>query len=173
MIMYEAPYVPPPAGGKTPSQHVAALWELVRADERGAAVTYFMCDVVRMPKIIGFLFRFFPMWPKLKAVAHTLLSDLTIITDTAILDGAAKQVKVPTPRCRRRQEPGLTQGGGGTGPRGDPRLPAPLARGADPQPGGRAGRGDGQRVLPGQVRSISGTPERRMGRAGHQGRSQP
>ena len=64
MIMYEAPYVPTPAGGKTPSQHVAALWELVRADEREAAVTYFMCDVVGMPKIIGFLFRFFPMWPK-------------------------------------------------------------------------------------------------------------
>ena len=91
-----------------------------------------------MPKIIGFLFRFFPMWPKLKAVAHTLPYDLTIMADTAILDGAAKQVK-----------------------------------GADPQPGGRAGRGDGQRVLPGQVMSISGTPERRMGRAGHQGRSQP
>ena len=30
----------------------------------------------------------------------------------------------------------------------------------------------GQRFLPGQVMSISGTPERRMGRAGHQGRSQ-
>jgi hypothetical protein len=27
--------------------------------------------------------------------------------------------------------------------------------------------------LPGQVMSIIGTPERRMGRAGHQGRSQP
>ena len=99
MIMYEAPYVPTPAGGKTPSQHVAALWELGRADERGAVVTYFMCDVVGMPKIIGFLFRFFPMWPKLKAVAHTLPYDLTIMADT--------------------------------GPRGDPRLPAPLARGAD------------------------------------------
>jgi hypothetical protein len=61
MIMYEAPYVPTPAAGKTPSQHVAALWELVRADERGAAVTCFMCDVVGMPKIIGFLFRFFPI----------------------------------------------------------------------------------------------------------------
>jgi hypothetical protein len=36
-----------------------------------------------------------------------------------------------------------------------------------------AGRGDGQRVLPGQGMSISGPPERRMGRAGHQGRSQP
>ena len=44
-----------------------------------------------------------------------------------ILDGA-KQVKVPRPRCRRRQDHGLTQGGGGTGPRGDSRLPALFAR---------------------------------------------
>ena len=36
-----------------------------------------------------------------------------------------------------------------------------------------AGLGRWPRVLPGQVTSISGTPERRMGRAGHQGRSQP
>jgi hypothetical protein len=71
------------------------------------------------------------------------------------------------------QEPGLTQGGGGTGQHGSPRLPAPLDRGADSQPSGRAGRGDGQTVLHWQVMSSSGTPERRMGRAGHQGRSQP
>ena len=48
--------------------------------------------------------------------------DLTIMADTAILDRAAKEVKVPSPRCRRRQEPGLTQGGGGRVHAAIPRL---------------------------------------------------
>jgi pimeloyl-ACP methyl ester carboxylesterase len=96
MILYEAPYVPTPAGGRSASEHVAALWEMVKADKRGAAVRYFMCDVVGMPKVMGYLFALFPMWPKLKAVAHTLPYDLTIMADTAILDGKAKSVTIPT-----------------------------------------------------------------------------
>jgi pimeloyl-ACP methyl ester carboxylesterase len=96
MILYEAPFVAPGKDGKTASDHVKALWELVRADERGAAVRYFMCDVVGMPKVVGYLFALFPMWSKLKAVAHTLPYDLTIMADTAILDGKAKGVTIPT-----------------------------------------------------------------------------
>src|SRR5690242_16111977 len=85
LLMYEAPFVPTPAGGKTAAQHVEALWALVRADQRGAAVRYFMCDVVGMPKPLGYLFALFPMWPKLKAVAHTLPYDLSIMADEGIL----------------------------------------------------------------------------------------
>lgn len=66
-----------------------------------------MCDVVGMPKIIGFLFRFFPMYGRsARTVAHTLPYDLTIMPDTAILDGAAKQVKVPTLVAGGAKSPG-------------------------------------------------------------------
>ncbi len=96
LVMYEAPYTPVPTGGKTAAQHVEALWALVKADQRGAAVRYFMCDVVGMPKPIGYLFALFPMWPKLKAVAHTLPYDLTVMADVEILGARSAGVKVPT-----------------------------------------------------------------------------
>jgi len=96
LLMYEAPYVPIPAGGKTAAQHVDALWRLVRAGERGASVRYFMCDVVGMPKVVGYLFALFPMWPKLKAVAHTLPYDLSIMADGTLLASRVQGLKVPT-----------------------------------------------------------------------------
>jgi pimeloyl-ACP methyl ester carboxylesterase len=95
LLMYEAPYVPVPAGGKTAAQHVAALWKLVGAGERGAAVRYFMCDVVGMPKVMGYLFALFPMWPKLKAAAYALPYDLTIMADEDLLGARSAQVKIP------------------------------------------------------------------------------
>jgi pimeloyl-ACP methyl ester carboxylesterase len=95
MILYEAPYVPVGKDGRTASDHAAALSRLIGQGDRGGAVTYFMSDAVGMPKFIAFFFRFFPMWPKLKAVAHTLPYDLTIMSDTAILDGGARGVKIP------------------------------------------------------------------------------
>lgn len=95
LLMYEAPFVPTPPGGKTASQHVAALSELVRADKRGAAVRYFMCDVVGMPKLMGYAFALFPMWPKLKAVAHTLPYDLSVMADEAILGAKAQGIQIP------------------------------------------------------------------------------
>lgn len=96
LLMYEAPYVPVPPGGKSAAQHTDALWELVRNDRRGAAVHYFMCDVVGMPGVIGYLFRLFPMWSKLKKVAHTLPYDLSILADVGFLESGAKKVTVPT-----------------------------------------------------------------------------
>ncbi|HVX89430.1 MAG TPA: alpha/beta hydrolase [Gemmatimonadales bacterium] len=95
LLMYEAPYTPVPAGGKTAAQHAEALWELVRRNERGAAVRYFMCDVVGMPKPVGYLFALFPMWPKLKAVAHTLPYDLSILADVDVLGARAQGVRAP------------------------------------------------------------------------------
>jgi pimeloyl-ACP methyl ester carboxylesterase len=96
LLMYEAPYVPVPQGGKTASQHVEALWKLVRADQRGAAVRYFMCDVIGMPKVVGYLFAFFPMWGKLKAVAHTLPYDLSVMADDSLLSSRVQGLKIPT-----------------------------------------------------------------------------
>lgn len=96
LLMYEAPYVPVPPGGKTAAQHVEALWKLVRADQRGAAVRYFMCDVVGMPKLMGYAFALFPMWSKLKQVAHTLPYDLSIMADDSLLTSRVQGLKIPT-----------------------------------------------------------------------------
>jgi pimeloyl-ACP methyl ester carboxylesterase len=95
LLMYEAPYVAPGKDGRTAIQHVDALWRLVRADRRGAAVRYFMCDVVGMPRLMGYLFALFPMWGKLKSVAHTLPYDLSIMADVEILGPRSQGVKIP------------------------------------------------------------------------------
>lgn len=95
LLMYEAPYVPTPAGGRTAAQHAEALRGLVRAGARGAAVRYFMCDVVGMPKLMGYAFALFPMWPKLKAVANTLPYDLSILADEGVLGAPAAAVRIP------------------------------------------------------------------------------
>jgi hypothetical protein len=54
-----------------------------------------MCDVVGMPKLMGYAFALFPMWPKLKAAANALPYDLTIMADTEILGARAQQVRIP------------------------------------------------------------------------------
>jgi len=54
-----------------------------------------MCDVVGMPKLTGYAFALFPMWPKLKAEANALPYDLTIMADTEILGARAQQVRIP------------------------------------------------------------------------------
>jgi pimeloyl-ACP methyl ester carboxylesterase len=96
LLMYEAPYVAPGKDGRTPRHHVEALWQLIRADRRGAAVRYFMCDIIGMPKLMGYCFALFPMWGKLKAVAHTLPYDLSVMADDTLLATRARGVTIPT-----------------------------------------------------------------------------
>jgi pimeloyl-ACP methyl ester carboxylesterase len=134
LVMYEAPYVPTPPGGKGPKQHLEALKELVRADKRSAAVRYFMSDVVGMPKPVAWLMRLFPMWPKLKQVAHTLPNDLAIMSDEGILEGAARRLTMPV----------LVAGGGAS--------PAPLKAAVERVAG--AISGSSKRYLPGQTHNL-------------------
>lgn len=96
MILYEAPFVPVVPGRNTPTENVAALKALLSRDERSAAVRYFMSDIVGMPRALAYLMMLFPMWPRLKRVAHTLPYDLTIVADETILDGRARTLTIPT-----------------------------------------------------------------------------
>lgn len=90
MVLFEAPYT---LGDFQP--HADALWKLRKEERRGAAVRYFMCDVVGMPKLLGWLFSLFPMMKKLKAVAHTLPYDLTVMSDGAVWTKAGS-LTIPT-----------------------------------------------------------------------------
>ena len=90
LLMYEAPYVDTPAGGRTAAQHAEALRALVRAGKQGAAVRYFMCDVIGMPKLMGYAFALFPMWSELKQAANALPYDLTIMADVEIIGARAQ-----------------------------------------------------------------------------------
>ena len=96
LAMYEPPFVAEGAGGHEPD-HVAALRELIAAGKRGAAVKYFMGDMVRAPKLMVFMMQLIPpVWSKLKAVAHTLPYDATIMGNWSVPTQRAAQVRVPT-----------------------------------------------------------------------------
>ena len=78
------------------SDHVAALNERIAADRRGAAVRYFMRDMVGVPAPFVLMMRLMPMWSKLEAVAHTLPYDAAIVGDSSLLKKRAATVTVET-----------------------------------------------------------------------------
>jgi pimeloyl-ACP methyl ester carboxylesterase len=95
LALYEPPWVGRRNGGPEPD-HRGRLEALVRAGRRSAAVRYFMADMVGMPRIVAWVMRLFPMWPKLQAVAHTLPYDAAIMGNWEVPLARAATVKVPT-----------------------------------------------------------------------------
>jgi pimeloyl-ACP methyl ester carboxylesterase len=94
--MYEPPFVAEGTSGQEPD-HVAVLRQLIDTGKRGAAVKYFLGDMVRAPKPMVFMMQLMvPVWSKLKAVAHTLPYDATIMGTWAVPTQRAAQVRVPT-----------------------------------------------------------------------------
>jgi pimeloyl-ACP methyl ester carboxylesterase len=63
---------------------------------RADAVKFFMVDMVGMPAIFTYIMRILPVWPKLKAVAHTLPYDAAVLGDFSLPRERAASVAVPT-----------------------------------------------------------------------------
>jgi pimeloyl-ACP methyl ester carboxylesterase len=81
LSLYEPPFIiddsrPPPPDGF--AEHIA---ELIAADSRGEAVEYWMTDIVGAPPEMVTQMKAAPMWPALKAVAHTLPYDIAVLGD--------------------------------------------------------------------------------------------
>src|SRR5262245_32172422 len=74
VVAYEPPYMV--EHGSHHAGHRAKLEGMIAAGRRGDAVKYFMRDMVEVPAIFVLLMRIMPgVWPKMKAVAHTLPYD--------------------------------------------------------------------------------------------------
>jgi len=80
LVLYEAPFIVDDARSPIPEDFLTRLNDLVAKDRRGDAVRLFM-KLVGMPAIMVWLMRFMPAWSKLRAVAHTLPNDITIVKD--------------------------------------------------------------------------------------------
>lgn len=95
VIAYEPPYVyEGAASGDT--DHEAHLKALIARGDRGGAVTYFMRDMVGAPWFVPLMLRlFFWMWPKLKAVAHTLPYDAAVMTRFRVPRDRYAHIAVP------------------------------------------------------------------------------
>ena len=80
VALYEAPFIVDDSRPPIPEGYLAQLNGLVSADRRGDAVRLFM-KLVGVPAIFIAMMRLMPPWSKLKAVAHTLPYDITIVQD--------------------------------------------------------------------------------------------
>ena len=67
---------------------------MAATDRRADAVRYFLRDCVGVPRVVVGLMRFMPVWPKLKAVAHTLPYDARIVGDLGRGRAAARRALV-------------------------------------------------------------------------------
>lgn len=123
VIAYEPPYVDVD-GTKGGGQHERHLCELVASGQRGAAITYFMRDMVGAPAFVAVMMKLMPwVWRKLIAVAHTLPYDAAVMTE----------FKVPRERFAAIGRPVLVMNGTKT----DPRLKDAARVIADTVPGAR------------------------------------
>ena len=105
LALYEAPFIVDASRQPVPQDNLAQITALVAADRRGDAVKYFMKQV-GAPAIFVTLMRFMPVWSKLKAVAHTLPYDFTI------LDGRQLGKPLPAQRWAAVTLPTLVMDGG-------------------------------------------------------------
>ncbi len=79
LATYEAPYVA--ARWKDASvDHLAHMEQLIAADKRGAAVSYFLVKMVGAPAFVPVMMRAMPkVWAQMKGVAPTLPNDLKVM----------------------------------------------------------------------------------------------
>jgi pimeloyl-ACP methyl ester carboxylesterase len=78
LALYEPPYIVDDSTPPVPEDYVARLNELVASGRPGEAVKMFM-RTVGTPGFFIVLMQVMPMWSKLKAVAHTIAYDITIM----------------------------------------------------------------------------------------------
>ncbi|HVS93845.1 MAG TPA: alpha/beta hydrolase [Mucilaginibacter sp.] len=95
LAIYEPPFEVPGAAGGAPADMLPQLKTMVAEDRRGDAVKYFM-KIVGVPSFGIFMMTLFPIWKKLKAVAHTLPYDIELMDGFKLPQEKAKAIKVPT-----------------------------------------------------------------------------
>jgi pimeloyl-ACP methyl ester carboxylesterase len=78
LAVYEPPYIVDDGIAPIPPDYVARLNGLVREGRPGDAVKMFM-RTVGTPGFFIAVMQVTPVWPKLKAVAHTIANDITIM----------------------------------------------------------------------------------------------
>jgi pimeloyl-ACP methyl ester carboxylesterase len=99
LVVYEPPFIIDDTRPPMPDGFLARLERLLADGRRGDVVKEFM-RLVGTPAIFTAVMPITPVWPKLKAVAHTLPYDIAMLQDhqrgTAFAPGEWAGVKVPT-----------------------------------------------------------------------------
>ncbi len=96
VAVYEPPYVGASGHGGG-AEHERQLDRLLAAGDRGGAVKYFMTTMVGAPAAVVIIMRLMPwIWRKLKAVAHTLPYDATVMNEFEVPTARLSTISVPT-----------------------------------------------------------------------------
>jgi pimeloyl-ACP methyl ester carboxylesterase len=91
LALFEPPFVVDASDPRPPADFASHVDELIAADRRAQAVTYFMTKGIGMPAAFVWLMRLMPrMWSNLKAMAPTIAYDVAVMGD--------KQQGNPLPR---------------------------------------------------------------------------
>jgi pimeloyl-ACP methyl ester carboxylesterase len=96
LALYEAPFMVGTPAHRPPVNHHAQLVQLIAEGRRGDAVRFYMRDVIGLPGWLVTVFRFLPMWSKLKAIAPTLAYDSAIMGDFSLPARRAASLSMPT-----------------------------------------------------------------------------
>ena len=96
LALYEAPFMVSTPAHVPPVNHHAQLVQLIAEGRNGDAVKFYMKDVIGMPGLLVTVFRFLPMWSKLKAVAKSLPYDSAVMGDFSLPTRRAASLKMPT-----------------------------------------------------------------------------
>lgn len=114
LALYEAPFLVDNSYPPMPADYLAQLKALVAADRRSDAVKLFL-NRVGAPSLVIAVMQIMPVWSKLKAVAPTLVYDITIVEGNQI--GKPLQahrwssVNVPTLVCAGGKSPAWMRNG--------------------------------------------------------------
>jgi pimeloyl-ACP methyl ester carboxylesterase len=99
LALYEPPFIVDDTRSAIPDDYLGRLNRLLAEGRRGDAVKVFM-RFVGTPAFVTAIMPFTPVWSKLKAVAHTLPYDISIVQDhqrgTPLSSSEWAAVKAPT-----------------------------------------------------------------------------
>jgi pimeloyl-ACP methyl ester carboxylesterase len=134
IAVYEAPYVGVHERDGRPMDYVGDLESRLARGDRGAALRYFMVDIVGQPAFSLVIMRVIPnLWGSLTSVAHTLVYDSRLMGSYRV-PAELGAVTVPT----------LVLGGG----KAEPDMADAVARVAATVPASEL------RILPGQTHQV-------------------
>jgi pimeloyl-ACP methyl ester carboxylesterase len=105
LALYEPPLIVDDTHAPAPESALADMRRLIAEDRRGDAVTAFMRSV-DVPGFVVAMMKLFPMWKKLKGVAHTLPNDL------ALVEGMRQGKPLPADRWSAVTMPAMVADGG-------------------------------------------------------------
>lgn len=96
LALFEPPYMVGTVGHRPPADHEARLGRMAAEGRRGDAVTFFMADMIGIPRVFVALMKLMPMWKKLKAVAHTLPYDAAVMGDFTLPSAMLGSINMST-----------------------------------------------------------------------------